>query len=79
MLDPSEVPAEAAEVLACCQSLVLVDGELIGDPLEKAALQVRAAAQATQLYDTPSCCGRSPQYHATDTICGVVQTVLQPR
>lgn len=42
VLDPAEVPAEAAEVLSCCQSLVIVDNELIGDPLEKAALEVRA-------------------------------------
>jgi hypothetical protein len=40
VLDPNELPAVASEVLACCQSLVQVDGELIGDPLEKAALQV---------------------------------------
>lgn len=40
VLDPSQIPDAAAEVLACCQSLVLVDNELIGDPLEKAALQV---------------------------------------
>eukprot|EP00775_Hariotina_reticulata_P005162 gene5162-5400_t len=39
VLDPSQLPVEAGEVLACCQSLVVVDNELIGDPLEKAALQ----------------------------------------
>eukprot|EP00878_Enallax_costatus_P016666 GHUV01017486.1.p1 GENE.GHUV01017486.1~~GHUV01017486.1.p1 ORF type:complete len:1230 (+),score=386.32 GHUV01017486.1:189-3878(+) len=39
VLDPNQIPAAAAEVLACCQSLVLVDNELIGDPLEKASLQ----------------------------------------
>jgi hypothetical protein len=28
---------------AACQSLVLVNGEVIGDPLKKAALEVRRA------------------------------------
>lgn len=42
VLNPSELPPVACEVLACCQSLVHVEGELIGDPLEKAALEVRS-------------------------------------
>jgi hypothetical protein len=40
VLDPSQMPTGAGEVLSCCQSLVVIDNELIGDPLEKAALQV---------------------------------------
>lgn len=43
-MDPAELPDVSSEVLACCQSLVMVDGELIGDPLEKAALQVGLAS-----------------------------------
>ncbi|KAF8062935.1 PDR2 [Scenedesmus sp. PABB004] len=39
VLDPAALPAAACHVLAACQSLVQVEGELIGDPLEKAALQ----------------------------------------
>eukprot|EP00879_Flechtneria_rotunda_P011646 GHRR01012166.1.p1 GENE.GHRR01012166.1~~GHRR01012166.1.p1 ORF type:complete len:806 (+),score=277.48 GHRR01012166.1:722-3139(+) len=39
VLNPDQWSTAAAEVLATCQSLVMVDNELIGDPLEKAALQ----------------------------------------
>lgn len=32
-----EAPRETLRVLACCQALIQVDGELVGDPLERAA------------------------------------------
>ena len=37
----SVLPLSVEVVLAACQSLVLVEGQVIGDPLEKAALEVR--------------------------------------
>ena len=33
------MPEQTSLVLAGCQQLVLVDGELLGDPMERAALQ----------------------------------------
>lgn len=32
-----EAPRETIRVLACCQALIQVDGDLVGDPLEQAA------------------------------------------
>jgi hypothetical protein len=37
--DVQEGPRECLRVLATCQSLILVDGDLVGDPLERAAFQ----------------------------------------
>ena len=33
-----KAPIETQQVLGCCHSLLLLDDELVGDPLEKAAL-----------------------------------------
>jgi len=37
--DVKTLPAVISRVLACCQSLVQVDGSLVGDPVERAGLQ----------------------------------------
>jgi cation-transporting ATPase 13A1 len=37
--DVKLLPAVISRVLACCQSLVQVDGSLVGDPVERAGLQ----------------------------------------
>ena len=38
-LEPIEkAPIETQQVLGCCHSLLLLDDDLVGDPLEKAAL-----------------------------------------
>ena len=37
--DVKSLPPVISRVLACCQSLVQVDGELVGDPVERAGLQ----------------------------------------
>lgn len=36
-------PKETQRVLACCQALIQVDGDLVGDPLERAALDAVGA------------------------------------
>lgn len=38
LTQPADCPPMTQRVLAACHSLVLIDHELIGDPLEKAAL-----------------------------------------
>ena len=37
--DISALSAGAVRVLAACQSLITLDGQLVGDPLEKVAFQ----------------------------------------
>ena len=33
-----QAPVETQQVLGCCHSLLMLDDELVGDPLEKASL-----------------------------------------
>lgn len=33
-----QAPLETQQVLGCCHSLIMLDDELVGDPLEKASL-----------------------------------------
>ena len=39
LCEPASIPTQAAMCLGACHALVLVDGTLAGDPLERAALQ----------------------------------------
>ena len=46
--DPSAISGSVARVLACCQSLISLEGQLVGDPLEKVAFQATGAPQITE-------------------------------
>ena len=41
--DASAVAGAVARVLAACQSLITLEGQLVGDPLEKVAFQATGA------------------------------------
>lgn len=45
--DISALSAGAVRVLAACQSLITLDGQLVGDPLEKVAFQSTGALGKT--------------------------------
>lgn len=38
LLAVDQAPIETQQVLGCCHSLLMLDDELVGDPLEKASL-----------------------------------------
>lgn len=38
LLPVDQAPAETQQVLGCCHSLIMLEDELVGDPLEKASL-----------------------------------------
>ena len=41
--DIKAAPRETLRVLAACQALIQVDGDLVGDPLERAAFEATGA------------------------------------
>ena len=53
-----EAPRETLRVLACCQALIQVDGELVGDPLERAAFMATGLRIVSLLSFSAQICGR---------------------
>ena len=61
LVSAAEVPEQTSLVLAGCQQLVLVDGELLGDPMERAALQAAGWLFASE----GVCVNRDPSRRAS--------------
>ena len=56
--DIKQAPREAIRVLAGCQALIQVDGELVGDPLERTSFQAIGQSPQAEWYsarDIPEC------------------------
>jgi len=45
LITPKHLSVETSRILAACHSLVAFEGELVSDPLEKAAIEVRHCVQ----------------------------------
>ena len=50
-----DAPRDTQRVLACCQALIQVDGELVGDPLERAAFEAVGEALLATHFDALHC------------------------
>uniref|UniRef100_A0A383WJ86 Cation-transporting ATPase n=1 Tax=Tetradesmus obliquus TaxID=3088 RepID=A0A383WJ86_TETOB len=77
--EPAQMPAAAGEVLAACQSLVLIDGEVIGDPLEKAALQASRWSYSSDValsHDKKTRATVVQRYHFSSGLRRMAATVL---
>ncbi|CAL8460618.1 g147 [Coccomyxa elongata] len=72
--DVREGSREAVRVLAACQSLIQVDGQLVGDPLERAAFQATGWAYAGGTLTSPKQAGSKEtatilhRFHFTSTL-----------